>query len=53
MTKTIKPQETRSSSKPMEQKKSDAELSEKELQEVSGGKPCATGQHIKTGVIIT
>ena len=33
------------------QKKS--ELDDKDLEKVSGGKPCTTGQHIKEGVITT
>jgi bacteriocin-like protein len=52
MTKTIKPRETRSSAKPTEQKKSEVELDDKELEKVSGG-TCASGKHIKDGVIIT
>jgi bacteriocin-like protein len=37
--------------KPTSQKKT--ELDEKELEKVSGGKPCATGQHFKKAVITT
>ena len=29
------------------------ELDDRELEKVSGGKPCTTGQHIKDGVITT
>ena len=47
MSKSTKPQETRPSAKLAEPKKSDTELNEKELDNVSGGKSCASGQHIK------
>lgn len=54
MTKTAKPRETFQPSKSIAQKQPGAELSEQELQKVSGGKQvCATGQHIKTGTITT
>jgi bacteriocin-like protein len=53
MSKTMKPREVHKPSKAIEAKKSGAELDEKELEKVSGGKPCVTGQHIKTGIIIT
>jgi bacteriocin-like protein len=53
MSKTAKPGETGQPAKSIEQRKSGTELDEKELDKISGGKSCATGQHIKTGVIIT
>jgi bacteriocin-like protein len=53
MSKTAKPRETGQPSKSIEQRKSGTELDEKELDKISGGKFCATGQHIKTGIIIT
>jgi bacteriocin-like protein len=45
--------------KPVEPKKAGTELNEKALDQVSGGKPssgslmkpCATGQHIKEGIL--
>jgi bacteriocin-like protein len=52
MSKTAKPREISQPSKSVEQKKSGAELDEKELDKISGGKSCATGQHIKTGQIV-
>ncbi len=47
MSKTVKPHEIHQPSKATEQKKAGGELDEKDLQRVSGGKPCVTGQHIK------
>jgi bacteriocin-like protein len=38
---------------PKTSKKKDIELTEKELDKVSGGQPCAGGVHIKDGVITT
>ena len=35
------------------QKKPETELDEKALEQVSGGKGCAGGEHIKEGVITT
>jgi bacteriocin-like protein len=59
VTESVKAGETPRSAKPAEQKKSASELNEKDLDQVSGGKPssgslmksCATGQHIKEGVL--
>jgi bacteriocin-like protein len=48
MTKTMKPRD-KGLSKSTAQKKSAAELDEKQLDKVSGGKPCVGGQHIKDG----
>jgi len=53
MTKTMKPHDKGIAVKPAAQKKSEAELDDKTLENVSGGKPCASGQHIKEGVITT
>ena len=55
MTGSIKPRETGKQAKTSESKKA-GELDDKALEEVSGGKigqACATGQHIKGGVITT
>jgi bacteriocin-like protein len=48
MTKTMKPRD-KGLSTSTAQKKSAAELDEKQLDKVSGGKPCVGGQHIKDG----
>jgi hypothetical protein len=48
MTNTTKPSD-KGISKSTTQKKSEAELDEKQLDRVSGGKPCVGGQHIKDG----
>jgi bacteriocin-like protein len=53
MSKTSKPRETSRPTQPTAQKKLETELSENELDKVSGGKPCTTGKHIPTGTIIT
>jgi bacteriocin-like protein len=52
MTKTMKPR-NKGISKTAAQKKSEAELDEKQLEKVSGGKPCVGGQHIKDGHLTT
>ena len=49
MTKRTAPREKSISANPPPQKK--AELAEKDLEKVSGGRPCANGQHIKEGTI--
>jgi bacteriocin-like protein len=51
MTKSTKPRDQNIAARSTSQKKN--ELDEKELEKVSGGKSCATGQHIKDGVITT
>jgi len=48
MTKTAKPRD-KGISKSTPPKKSEAELDEKQLDKISGGKPCVGGQHIKDG----
>jgi bacteriocin-like protein len=52
MTKTTKPSKA-GAAKPAEQKRPATELNEKELDAVSGGQSCATGQHIPKVKIIT
>ena len=52
MNKTAKPRDIHQPSKGTEQKKAGGELDENELQQVSGGKPCVTGEHIKQVKII-
>jgi hypothetical protein len=52
MTKTMKPRD-KGISQSTAQKKSEAALDEKQLDKVSGGKPCVGGQHIKTGQLTT
>jgi hypothetical protein len=53
MSKTMKPRDKAASTKPTSEKKPGAELDEKALEKVSGGKGCASGQHIKDGILTT
>jgi hypothetical protein len=52
MSKAIKPRDKGMPAK-SSQKKSEIELDEKALDKVTGGKGCASGQHIKEGIITT
>ncbi len=53
MSNTAKPREVQQPSKATAQKNASKELDEEELQQVSGGKPCVTGQHLKEVKITT
>ena len=53
MSKPTKLSDKAITAKSTPQKKAEAELDEKALDKVTGGKGCAGGQHIKEGVITT
>lgn len=54
MSKTMKPRDKAVSAKPTsEKKKPEAELDEKALDKVTGGKGCASGEHPKEVIITT
>jgi bacteriocin-like protein len=50
MTETKQPREA-TAKKPAARTASETELNEQELQKISGGKGCASGEHIKEGTI--
>ena len=52
MSKTMKPRD-KVSNKQTSESKPEAELDEKALEKVTGGKGCASGQHIKEGILTT
>jgi hypothetical protein len=53
MPKTTKPRDNAISAKSTPPKKNEIEFDEKALDDVTGGKSCASGKHIKDGVITT